>query len=129
MFKTLRIDGMHDAVQQWQLRFAEMQKQIQTLNALHLQSLHYHNAQVTDISIQLPKDHEWHSCLSRTKSGVTYAMNLPSEEIYTVPIKNGVDGIVYGSIPLVYQGFVIKNYYLRFENGKVVETGAEEGAD
>ena len=61
--------------------------------------------------------------------GVTYAMNLPSEEIYTVPIKNGVDGIVYGSIPLVYQGFVIKNYYLRFENGKVVETGAEEGAD
>lgn len=129
VFKTLRIDGMHDAVQQWQLRFAEMQKQIQMLNALHLQSLHYHNAQGTDISIQLPKDHEWHSCLSRTKSGVTYAMNLPSEEIYTVPIKNGVDGIVYGSIPLVYQGFVIKNYYLRFENGKVVETGAEEGAD
>lgn len=128
VFQTLRIDGTHDAVAAWNARFAQMQQQAKRLDALNLKYLRYRNKLGTDLTIELPADHTWHTCLSNRR-GQPYAMNMPSEEIYTVPCRNGVNGTVYGSIPLVYQGCLIRGLCLRFENGRVVEASADEGDD
>lgn len=129
IFQTLRIDGIHDAVEIWRQQFDEMERRAQSLNALRLRRLHYQNSLGTDLTIDLHEDHMWRTCFTASNRGIAYAMNLPSEEIYTVPHRDGVNGIVYGSIPFVYQGNLIENYYLRFVDGKVVEDNAEKGAD
>ena len=56
-------------------------------------------------------------------------VNLPSFEIFTSPLKNSAQGIVYSSRPLVYNGKIIDNFYIKFDKGKVVEYDAEVGKD
>lgn len=129
IFVAMRIDGEHDPVEQWQQRFGEMERQCKVLNSLKLKSLHYTNSLGTDLEIKLIDRHIWDYCLEETVSGIKYFMNIPSEEIYSVPRRDGVNGKVVGSIPLVYQGNLIENYWLRFEDGAVVDFAAEKGED
>ena len=55
--------------------------------------------------------------------------NIPTEEVFTAPHKDKVDGIVYGTKPYVFNGQLIKGFHVTFKDGKVIEHGAEEGAD
>lgn len=129
IFVAMRIDGEHDPVEQWQHRFEEMEQQSKVLNSMNLKSLHYTNALGTDLEIKLIDEHIWDFCLEETVSGIKFFMNIPSEEIYSVPRRDGVNGKVVGSIPLVYQGNRIENYWLRFKDGAVVDFAAEKGED
>ena len=61
-----------------------------------------------------------------TKGGVSFNPNMPTEECFTTPKKGLAEGIVYASLPLSYQGDLIENFWMRFENGKVVEAHAEK---
>lgn len=129
LFLTLRINGYDDAAKQWSCRLDEMQQQAKALNDLGLRQLRYRNALGTDLKIEMPEDYRWMTCLTETKKGQRYVMNLPTEEIYAAPRRTGVDGIVYGSLPLVYQGNTIRDFWIRFEHGKVVEADAKEGKE
>ena len=60
-------------------------------------------------------------------SGIIFNPNIPSEEVFISPKKGVADGIVYSSKPLSYQGQLIENFWMRFEDGKAVEVGAEKG--
>ena len=64
-----------------------------------------------------------------TKSGVFFNPNIPTEECFITPMRGKAEGIVYSTKPLSYQGQLIENFWLRFENGKAVESGAEKGAE
>ena len=66
---------------------------------------------------------------SKNEKGVFFLPNIPTEEVFTAPHKDKVDGIVYGTKPYVFNGQLIKGFHVTFKDGKVVEHGAEEGAD
>ena len=61
-----------------------------------------------------------------TLGGVFFNPNIPTEECFISPMKGKAEGIVYASMPLSYQGQLIENFNIRFENGKAVEWHAEK---
>lgn len=64
-----------------------------------------------------------------TLGGNYFNPNIPSEEVFTSPKRGEAEGIVYASMPLSYNGQLIENFSVRFENGKAVEVHAERGED
>ena len=90
----------------------------------------YKNSLGTDLSIDLVKNHVWVAARSvQSRNGLYFVPNIPTQEIFTMPSKDGVNGVVFSSKPLSHNGIIINNFYLRFENGKVVEYHAEEGEE
>lgn len=113
----------------WETHNATLAKSKRLLNKGHFVSLHYTSKNGTDLTIGLPEKHLWEGGAGRTKSGITYFPNIPTEEVFTSPDRNKADGIVYSVLPLVHNGAVIRNFWLRFENGRVEDFGAEQGED
>lgn len=66
--------------------------------------------------------------MSTSERGTVFLPNIPTEEVFTAPHKDHVDGIVYGTKPYVYNGQLIKGFHVTFKDGKVVEHGAQENA-
>lgn len=93
-----------------------------------LQKLHY-TAPGTDLTIELPKGHLWVGAGSVNEQGTTFMANMPTEEVFTVPLKTGVNGTVSSTKPLSYGGNVIDNFTITFENGRIVDVKAEEGEE
>jgi aminopeptidase len=80
-----------------------------------------------DLTIGLPEGHRWVSGRSVSRTGVAFAPNLPTEEVFTMPHKDRVDGTVRSSKPLSYGGTLIENFSLEFAAGRVVRVEAERG--
>jgi len=81
----------------------------------------------TDLTIGLPEGHLWVSGRSESRSGIAFAPNLPTEEVFTMPRADRVDGVVRSTKPLSYGGNVIENFGLTFANGRAVSVTAERG--
>lgn len=113
----------------WETHNATLAKSKRLLNKGHFTALHYTSKNGTDLTIGLPEKHLWEGGAGCTKSGVTYFPNIPTEEVFTTPDRNKADGIVYSVLPLVHNGSVVRNFWLRFENGRVEDYGAEQGED
>ena len=127
IFKTVRI-GEGDAVTAWQEHVANLEKRAAQLNAKRYKALHY-KAPGTDLTIELPEKHIWLTGGSKTPEGTIFIANMPTEEVYTMPAKYGVDGTVSNTKPLVYKGNLIDQFTLTFENGKIVKAHAQVGND
>lgn len=127
IFKTVRI-GEGDAVAAWQEHVANLEKRAAQLNAKRYKALHY-KAPGTDLTIELPEKHIWLTGGSKTPEGTTFIANMPTEEVYTMPAKYGVDGTVSNTKPLVYKGNLIDQFTLTFEKGKIVKAHAQVGND
>ena len=127
IFKTVRI-GEGDAVEAWHEHVANLEKRAAQLNAKRYKALHY-KAPGTDLTIELPEKHLWLTGGSKTPQGTTFIANMPTEEVYTMPAKYGVDGTVSNTKPLVYKGNIIDQFTLTFENGKIVKAQAQVGND
>lgn len=127
IFQAVRITGDGKAVERWHEHLDTLQKRLETLNALKLQSLHYTNALGTDLTVELPEGHVWESGGDVTLTGQTYIANIPTEEIFTAPLKTGANGVIMGSMPLVHDGNTIENFRFVVENGKIVEAAARLG--
>ena len=54
---------------------------------------------------------------------------MPTEEIFSMPDMNNVNGVVFSSMPLSYQGNLIQDFRLTFKNGAVISHKAEKGDD
>jgi aminopeptidase len=81
----------------------------------------------TNLTIGLPDGHKWVSGRSMSRTGIAFAPNLPTEEVFTMPHKDRVDGTVRSSKPLSYGGTLIENFSLEFSAGRVVRVSAERG--
>ena len=127
IFKTVRI-GEGDAVEAWQEHVANLEKRAAQLNDKRYKALHY-KAPGTDLTIELPEKHIWLTGGSKTPQGTTFIANMPTEEVYTMPAKYGVDGTVSNTKPLVYKGNLIDQFTLTFEKGKIVKAHAQVGND
>lgn len=127
IFKTVRI-GNGDAVENWRKHVEELEARAKVLNEKRYKKLHY-KAPGTDLTIELPDKHLWLTGGSKSPEGTTFIANMPTEEVYTMPAKFGVNGVVRNTKPLVYQGNIIDDFTLTFENGKIVKAEAGVGHD
>ncbi|MGG0665680.1 aminopeptidase [Viridibacillus arvi] len=127
IFKTVRI-GKGNAVENWQGHLENLDTRAAILNAKRFAKLHY-TAPGTDLTIELPDKHIWQTGASKTPENTSFVANMPTEEVYTMPSKYGVNGTVSNTKPLVFQGNIIDDFKLTFENGKIVKAEAGVGND
>lgn len=127
IFKATRAD-LDNPVQAWKDHDSSLHEKVDYLNEKRYKKLHY-TAPGTDLTIELPEGHLWVGAGSENESGVEFMANMPTEEVFTVPYKYGVDGKVSNTKPLSYGGNIIDHFTLTFEKGKVVDVQAKEGED
>jgi aminopeptidase len=125
IFAASRVDRA-DPVAEWQAHNARLRARTEWLNAEGFSALHFTGGG-TDLTVGLAEGHEWKGGASEAKNGITCNPNIPTEEVFTTPHKDRVDGVAKASKPLVYQGTPIENIEVRFENGRIVEASASEG--
>ena len=129
ILKTVRVTGDGNAEARWREHIALLTARKEKLNALHFKSLHYTNSLGTDLTIELPDDHLWAAGNSETPAGVGFVANLPTEEIFTAPLKTGVNGTVCAALPLVNNGSIIEDIRFTVREGRIVEAKASRGED
>lgn len=126
---SVRIGSENDPVAAWQRHDEALMANSRQMNDYHFRALHFTSGLGTDLTVELVPDHVWAGGGSITQGGVFFNPNMPTEEIFSMPLKTGVNGVVYASKPLDYQGKLIRDFWLRFQTGKVVDYGAGEGLD
>lgn len=127
IFKTVRADE-DDAVVAWKAHDATLHQRTDQLNELQIETLHY-EAPGTSLSIGLPDGHLWTGGSSVNKSGTRFMANMPTEEVFTVPHRERVNGTVASTKPLSYNGTIIEDFSFTFQDGKVVDYHAERGEE
>ena len=125
---TSRADG-DDPVKAWEEHNADLKTRFEYLNSLGIESLHYTASNGTDFTVGLIPDALFMGGSELTLDGREFNPNIPSEEVFTSPMKGKAEGVVHATRPLSYRGELIENFSVRFENGKAVEVHAEKGED
>jgi len=118
-----------DSVKAWQEHNANLENRCNYLNNLQIRSLHYTADNGTDLTVGMIPEAVFCGGGETTKGGVFFNPNIPTEECFISPMKGKAEGIVYSTKPLSYNGQLIDRFWMRFEGGKVVESGAEVGND
>lgn len=130
IFDVARIDGDWETTKKnWEDHIETLDKEARFLNDHQFDKVHYESSNGTDLWVELPKDHIWMSAGSSNAKGDRFIPNMPTEEVFTSPKKDGVNGRLVATKPLVYNGVVINNFEFTFKDGKVVDYKAEEGED
>lgn len=124
---TSRAEG--DAAANWDAHNASLREKFTYLNSLNIDSLHYTSSNGTDFTVGLNPEGEFHGGGDTSLMGHFFNPNIPSEEIFTSPMKGVAEGIVYATKPLSYNGELIEDFSVRFENGKAVEVKAKKGQE
>jgi len=127
IFKAVRVDTP-DPVAAWKEHDASLHEKVDYLNSKRYKKLHY-KAPGTDLTVELPEKHIWVGAGSVNEQGNEFMANMPTEEVFSVPLKTGVNGYVSSTKPLSYGGNIIDNFKLTFEKGKIVSVEAEEGEE
>ena len=126
--KTMRLDEKNP-LEAWQKHIVTLNRRAEFMNAKNFEYLHYTSANGTDLMLGLAKNHVWVSAQEKAKDGVPFVANMPTEEIFTAPHKDKINGVVKSALPLSYNGQIIENFSFTFKKGKVIDFSAEKGYD
>ncbi|MBQ9070617.1 MAG: aminopeptidase [Clostridia bacterium] len=118
-----------DPTLEWEKHNKNLIEKSSYLNSLGLKKLIYHSENGTDLTVGLIPEALFQGGGDTTTEGVYFNPNIPTEEVFTSPKRGEAEGIVYASLPLSYGGQLIENFWMKFEGGKVVESGAEKNAE
>mgnify|MGYP000763035704 CR=1 FL=1 len=118
-----------DPVGAWQKHVAVTKARRDRMNALELDRIHMTSSNGTDLTVGLADDATWEGASSKTEDGIEFIANVPTEEVFCAPHRERTNGIVYGTKPYAYNGQLIEGWHVTFQNGKVVEHGAEKNAE
>jgi aminopeptidase len=127
IFKCTRAD-LADPIAAWDAHNKALHARVKMLNDKRYAALKYRGPG-TDFTIGLVDDHVWAGGASMAKNGIICNPNIPSEEVFTMPHRERVDGVVRSTKPLSYQGTMIEGIAVRFEKGRIVEGTATRGND
>ena len=116
-----------DPMKAWQEHNADLKARCDYLNDLGIESLHFTADNGTDLTVGMIAEGKFCGGGDTSLQGVFFNPNIPTEECFITPKRGVAEGVVYASKPLSYQGQLIENFYIRFENGKAVEAKAEKG--
>lgn len=126
--KTMRLDEKNP-LEAWQKHIDTLNRRAEFMNAKNFEYLHYTSANGTDLMLGLAENHVWVSAQEKAKDGVPFVANMPTEEIFTAPHKDKINGVVKSALPLSYNGQIIENFSFTFKKGKVVDFSAKKGYD
>ena len=115
-----------DPVAAWEAHNKDLGDRCAYLNSLGIAELHYKGDNGTDLTVGLIPEGMFKGGGDTSLKGVFFNPNIPTEECFTSPMRGKAEGIVYATKPLSYQGELIENFSVRFENGKAVEVKAEK---
>ena len=118
-----------DPVKAWDDHNADLKKRCDYLNSLSIRSLHYTADNGTDLTVGMIPEAMFCGGGEVSRQGIFFNPNIPTEECFISPMRGQAEGIVYSTMPLSYNGQLIENFSLRFENGKAVEAKAEKGEE
>lgn len=127
IFKATRAD-LENPVAAWKEHDATLSAKVKELNDLNFLKLHY-TAPGTDLTIELPQNHVWNGGGAKNVNGFDFMANIPTEEVFTAPFKDGIEGYVSSTKPLSYSGNIIDNIKLTFEKGRIVAVEASSGEE
>ncbi len=109
----------------WNIHLRKLRTRGDALNANRFASLSY-NGEGTALTVSLPAEHRWCTAAMRTRSGISFLANLPTEEVFTLPHKDSANGTVRVARPVVFGGAAIDGIELEFRDGIVVSAGAKK---
>ncbi len=127
IFAASRVD-VEDPIGNWTAHNAALRSRTEWLNGHNFHALHF-TGPGTDLTVGLADGHEWMGGASTAKNGITCNPNIPTEEVFTTPHARRVSGHVSSTKPLSYQGTLIDEISVRFEEGRIVEAKASKGED
>ena len=116
-------------IKTWHKHLDTLKEKMDYLNKKQFKKFIMTNSLGTNLTVELPKNHLWASGKDTTKSGIDFVANMPTEEVFSMPHKYGVNGIVKASKPLNYGGTLINNFSLTFKDGKIIDFFAETGKE
>jgi aminopeptidase len=116
-----------DPVQAWRDHMARLEGRGKALTELQLDAVHY-TGPGTDLTVGLNPNARWMSALFRTRDGIEYVPNMPTEEVFTTPDCRRAEGTIRSSRPLVLDGDIIEGLRLTVKDGKIVDVQADKGA-
>mgnify|MGYP006293382063 FL=1 len=125
LLKICRIDR-DDPLAAWEQHIRNLKGRADLLTGKGYRELHY-SGPGTDLQIFLPEGHNWKSAGFKTRSGIPFTANIPTEEVFTLPDAAKTNGTVSSTRPLAYAGNVIDGFKLTFKDGNVVDYSAREG--
>jgi len=125
IFSITRVD-QPDPVSTWKDHIVNLKKRSAYLNGKQYTALKY-KAPGTDLTVGMPHGHHWLSAREKTQSGVDFTANVPTEETFSMPHKDQIDGVVSASMPLSYAGTTLEDFTLTYEKGRVTRVTARKG--
>lgn len=128
IFDIMRLTS-EDPIKSWDIHLNNIKKHLEFFNKNNFKYLKMKNSLGTDLKVELPLNHIWCGGSEFTKGGVEFIANMPTEEIFTTPKRDGVNGIVYASKPLNYNGTLINDFNITFKDGEIVNFDAKEGLE
>lgn len=124
-----RVTVDNDPVVEWRHHNEGLEVRNNKLNEYNFKSLHFTNALGTDLVVGLADNHRWAGGAEIAGNGQVFNPNIPTEENFTMPHRDFVDGVVYSTKPLDYQGVLIEQFMLEFKDGKVINSSAKQNED
>ena len=115
-----------DPVAEWEAHNKDLSERCAFLNSLGIAQLHYKGDNGTDLTVGMIPEAQFTGGTDTSRKGISFDSNIPTEECYTSPMRGKAEGIVYATKPLSYQGELIEDFWIRFENGRAAEVGAKK---
>lgn len=125
IFAATRAD-QPDAVELWEAHLADLKRRRDLLTGKQYAALHFRGGG-TDLTVGLADDHVWGGGAADTPGGITFTANIPTEEVWTAPHRERVDGTVVSTKPLSYNGTLIDGIRIEFSGGRITKASAEQG--
>lgn len=127
LYTSRALDG--NGIANWEKHDINLKKRCDYLNSLRLKELHYSSSNGTDFTVGLIPGVIFLGGGELTLDGRFFQPNIPSEEVFTSPRKGVAEGIVYASKPLVYNGVLITDFWVKFHEGKAIDVHAKTGEE
>lgn len=129
ILSAVHVEEENDPIQEWTDLGDSFTRRSNILNNYNFKTLHFTNSLGTDLFVDLIEHHIWAGGSEKTIHGVEFNPNMPTEEIFTMPKKTGVQGKVVASKPLDYNGTLVEDFWIEFKDGKAINFDAAKGKD
>lgn len=127
IFTTTRINSQ-DPIAEWRQHSANLMARARYLTQKGYTALKI-TGPSTDLTVGLVRDHLWLGGGDINNRGIHYMPNIPTEEVFTMPHKGKVNGIVKATKPLSYAGNLIDDFSITFQDGKAIDYRATKGGE
>ena len=127
IFEICRINE-ESPISAWKKHDENLKKRCNYLNEKQYLSLEFTSPD-TNLTVGLPNNHIWEGGSLKTKNEVSFQPNIPTEEIFTTPNKDRIEGVVKTTKPLLIEGQIIEDCVFKFSKGRIVEVKAGVGDD